>query len=46
MVLSLKLNQSLFFIFLFVIVSSFLAYKIIVKAYSGVYDFENSATLY
>lgn len=38
---SFALNKSLFYLFIFTAVSSFFAYKIVVKAYSGVYD-ENS----
>jgi hypothetical protein len=38
MTLSFGLNKSLFYLFLFTLISSFLAYQLVVKAYSGIYD--------
>ena len=44
MVFSLELNKSLLFIFIFTLVSAVLAYKIVAKAYSGVFDARNYET--
>jgi|GEM_PF-5530496 len=40
MFLSLSLSRSLLYLFIFTLISAALVYRIVVKAYSGVYDLD------